>query len=140
MQCYTLSSFMLLTTLFQIYNFHSWSCCPCCVPASGDLTSTSTGFLGSSSLYISTVQLGPSDPLCKRSALTPPSSTKIFPPPSAPSHPHVSNRLLCLLLSLPPLTCSGFFNGMLDSFEPVALNYIRLYLALSCGTYLYPEI
>ena len=30
---------------------------------------------------------------------------------------------LCLLPSLLPLTLSGFFNGMLEVFEPGALNY-----------------
>ena len=34
--------------------------------------------------------------------------------------------LLCLLLSL-PLTLSGFFNGMLEIFEPGALNYSIFY-------------
>ena len=35
--------------------------------------------------------------------------------------------LLCLLLPLLPLTLSGFFNGMLEVFEPGALNYFTFF-------------
>ena len=34
---------------------------------------------------------------------------------------------LCLLLPLLPMTLSGFFNGMLEVFEPGALNYFIFY-------------
>ena len=46
----------------------------------------------------------------------------LFPLP--PHHcPLLLAVLLHLLPPLPPLTHSGFFNGMLEVFEPVALNY-----------------
>ena len=37
--------------------------------------------------------------------------------------PSLPADLLCLLPPLLPLTLSGFFNGMLEVFEPGALNY-----------------
>ena len=43
--------------------------------------------------------------------------------------------LLRLLPPLLPLTLSGFFNGMLEVFEPGALNYFT-----SCRLYLHPGI
>ena len=41
-------------------------------------------------------------------------------------HPLLLGALLCLLLPL-PLTPSGFFNGMLEVFEPGTLNYFTFF-------------
>ena len=41
--------------------------------------------------------------------------------------PSILDVLLCLMLPLPPLTLSGFFNGMLEVFEPGALNYLTFF-------------
>ena len=73
--------------------------------------------------------------LCQCSATTPPSSTHILPsflhfisPPFPPLRLLVV--LLYLLLPLPPLTRSGFFNGMAEVFEPQALKTTPLCLVL----------
>ena len=91
-------------------------------------------FLGSSSLYTSTVQPRTSGP-CSANAAVPhyPPSAHFVYPSSAPSH--FSPVLLYLLLPFPPRTRSGFFNGMLGVFQPEAL-----YLASFCGSYLNPGI
>ena len=58
----------------------------------------------------------------------------LFPLPSH-HRPLLLAVLLCLLPPLSPLTLSGFFNGMLEVFEPGALNYFtffrRILLTLS---------
>ena len=80
--------------------------------------------LSSPSWYTSTVQPGPSG---ISSANTSPSnllspSAHFISPPSAPSPcPHVSGCFPIPPASF-PLTCSGFFNGMLKIVEPGALN------------------
>ena len=80
-------------------------------------------------MYTSTVQ---SSPLPANAALPPhprlqisysPSAHSVSSP-SAPSHcPLLQAVLLRLLPLLPPLTLPGFSNGMLEVFEPEALNY-----------------
>ena len=85
--------------------------------------------LDSSETYTSTVQSGP---LSANAALSPHPRLQISYPPSAlyispPSAPHHRLSLLAILLHLLPpllpLTLSRFFNGMLEVFEPGALNY-----------------
>ena len=46
---------------------------------------------------------------------------------------------LCLLLLLPDMTRSGFFNGMLEVFEPELLDFFTLNSS-SCRSSLYPGI
>ena len=61
----------------------------------------------------------------------------LFPPTLylLPLHPHHCLILLAvslyLLLSLPSLTLSGFFNGMLGVFKPGTLNYYTLFRLIS---------
>ena len=100
---------------------HSWSCLPC--------RKTVTPSSDSSDTYTSTVQSGPS-PLMLHSHITPISKPSISHLPilyvlSLPLHhrPLLLAIFLRLLPPLLPLTLSGFFNGMLEVFEPGALNY-----------------
>ena len=83
-------------------------------------------------MYTFTVQSGP-----------PPTDAALLPHPrlqtsylpsahyvSSPSAPHHHPLLLAILLHLLPplsLTLSGFFNGMLEVFEPGALNYFTFF-------------
>ena len=80
-------------------------------------------------MYTSTVQ---SSPASANAALSShPRLQTSYPPsdhyissPSAPNHrPLLLAFLLCLLSPLPPLTLLVFFNGMVEVFEPRALNY-----------------
>ena len=117
----------------------SWSGPPCCVPvSSGDPTASNTlsSFSGSSSLYTSTVQPGPSGlpVLTQRSrptivfkspTLLPPTSYLL---PLYPSYPFILLAVfIYLLFSFPFLTLSGFFNRMLEVFKPQALNYYTIF-------------
>ena len=104
---------------------HSWSCPPCCVPTRNTVTLSSD----SSDMYTSTVQ---SCPLSANAALPPyPRLQTSYPPsahsvstPSAPSPPFLAPGCPSAPpASSPPLTLSGFSNGMLEVFEPGALNY-----------------
>ena len=75
-------------------------------------------------MYTSTVQSGPP----ANAALSPHPRLQTSYPPSAhlnlPLPPHHRPLLLAILLCLlSPLTLSWFFNGMLEVFEPGALNY-----------------
>ena len=125
--------FKVLTTLGS---FHFWSCPPCCVPASSrDPTPTNTvsSSLDSFSFYTFTVQSGPFGSPFANASLPPHTCLQTFillPSlylPAAPSPPfHVLIVFLYFLLSLPPLTPSGFFNGMLDVSKPGALSYYTL--------------
>ena len=100
---------------------HSWSCPPCQI--------TVTPSSDSSDMYTSTVQ---SSPVSANAALSPhprlqtsyPSSAHSISSPSAPSPPSLAPGFS----SAPPaptspLTFSGIFNGILEVFEPGALNY-----------------
>ena len=105
---------------------HSWSFPPCRItvtPPSSD----------SSDTYTSTVESGP--PLlmlhfCPTlvSKLLIPHLPILYLLP-LPSHyrPLLLAILLRLLSPLLPLTLSGFFNGMLEVFEPGALNYFTFF-------------
>ena len=119
-------------------SFHSWSCHPCCVLAS------------SGDPHLPTLCLPPRTPpacmppLCCLIHLTLPllmqhsRSTLVFKPLIAvpptsyllPLYPHLPFMFLIVflyfLLPLPLLTTSGFFNGMLEAFEPGALKYYTL--------------
>ena len=116
--------FKVLTSLpLQIQN--SWQLSllelpPCCVPTCNTVTSSSD----SSGLYSSTVQSGP--PLLIRPTLVfkplIPSLPILYLLPLPPHH-----RPLLLVELLRPLTPSGSYNGMLEVFEPGALNYFTLF-------------
>ena len=104
---------------------HSWSCLPCC--------NTLTPSSDSSDTYTSTVQSGP-PPLMRHSCITLISKPLIphlpilYLLPLPLHHRHLLLAIfLCLLPPLLPLTLSGFFNGMLEVFEPGALNYFIFY-------------
>ena len=82
----------------------------------------------SSDMYTSTVQSGPplltlhSRPTLSKPLMPhPPILYLLSPPPHL--RPLLLAALLRLLPPLLPLTLSGFFNGMLEVFEPGALNY-----------------
>ena len=126
MQCCTCSKwahFQCSPHSFSKFRTHgssySWSCTPCCVPASSE-NNTMTSLSDSSSVYTFTVQSAPYVLLLQhfRTILT-------FKPlvPLSPTwyllslHSHHRLMLLAvsqhLLLCLLPLTPSGFFNGML---------------------------
>ena len=100
---------------------HFWSCSPCRI--------TVTPSSDSSDMYTSTVQSGP---VSANAALSPhPRLQTTYPhlpilyllPLPLHHHPLLTAFLLHLLPPLPSLTLSGFFNGMLQVFEPGALNY-----------------
>ena len=105
---------------------HSWSCPPChntVTPPSSD----------SSGTYTSTVESGP-PLLMLHSCPTLVSKPLILHLPilyllPLPSHhrPLLLAILLHLLSPLLPLNLSGFFNGMLEVFEPGALNYFTFF-------------
>ena len=99
---------------------HSWSCPPCRL--------TVTPSSDSSNMYTSTVQ---SSPASANAALSPHPRLQTSYPPSAHSisSPSPPTTFPCSWLSVCasflhcPLTLSGFFNGMLEVFEPGALSY-----------------
>ena len=103
-------------------NSYSWSCPPCCVPTRNTVTPFSKSFV----MYTSTVQSGPPF-LMLHFRPTP------FSKPLIPHLPIVYLLPLIPLTTVPcswlffcafsPLTLSGFLNGMLEVFEPRALNY-----------------
>ena len=128
MQCCTCSKWvhlrcsqLSLSKFRALGSSHSWSCLPCrntVIPSSD-----------SSDTYTSTVQSGP--PLLMLHSRVTPISKLLIPHLlilclfSLPSHHRLLLLavLLCLLPPLLPLTLSGFFNGMLEVFEPDALNH-----------------
>ena len=90
---------------------------------------TVTPSLDSSDMYTSTVQSSPASanaalsPHPHLQASYPPSAHSIYSP-SAPPQPSLAPGYNSAPpASTPPLTLSGFFNGMLEVFEPEALNY-----------------
>ena len=94
---------------------------------------TVTPFSDSSDMYTSTVQSGPAS---ANAALSPhPRLQTSYPPsahyissPSAPPPPFLApGGSSAPPASTPPLTLSGFFNGMLEVFEPGALNYFTFF-------------
>ena len=78
----------------------------------------------SSDIYTSTVQSGPAalSPHPRLQTSYPPSAHYISSP-SAPTTVPCSWLFFCASCLHSPLTLSGFFNGMLEVFEPGALNY-----------------
>ena len=101
---------------------HSWSCLPCRIILTP-----------SSEMYTSTVQ---SSLAFANAALSPHSRLQTFYPPSAhfissPSAPPPLSFAPGFSSanpgSTPPLTLSEFFNGMLEVFEPGALNYFTFF-------------
>ena len=105
---------------------HSWSCLPC--------RNTVTPSSDSSDMYTSTVQSGP--PSTDAALSHHPVSKPPIPhlpilyllPLPLHHHPLLLAIFLRLLRPLlPPLTLSGFFNGMLEVSEPGALNYFVFY-------------
>ena len=112
---------LFLSKFRALGSSHSWSCPP--------FRNTVTPSSDSSDMYTSTVKSGPpsTDASLSRhphlQTSYPPSAHSIFPssapssPSLAPGHPSTPPA------SSPPLTLSGFFNGMLEVSEPGALNY-----------------
>ena len=105
---------------------HSWSCPPCrntVTPSSSD----------SSDTYTSTVESGPpllmlhSCPTLVFKPLIPHLPILYLLPLPSHHRPLLLAILLHLLPPLLPLTLSGFFNGMLEVFEPRALNYFTFF-------------
>ena len=134
-QCWTCSKWVhlrcsqhSLSRFRTLDSSHSWSCPPCCVPIRNTVTLSSDS-------YTSTVQSSPSS----ANAALPPQPRLItsYPPPShsvyspsAPSPPSLAlGRPSTLPASShpPPRLLSGFLNGMLEVFEPVALNYFTFF-------------
>ena len=120
------SSKVLTTFPLKIHNtwqFSPLELPPYCVPT----RNTVTLFSDSSDMYTSTVQSTPS----ANAALPPhPRLQTSYSPSahsvsslSAPYHRSLLLAVLLRLLSPLPLTLSGLFNGMLEVFEPRALNY-----------------
>ena len=115
---------MLTTFLLQIQS--SWQLSLLELPPCRNTVTPSSD---SSDMYTSTVQ---SSPPSADAALTPhprpqiscSSSADFVSSPSAPSPPSLAHVCPSTpLASSLPLTFSGFFNGMLEVFEPEALNY-----------------
>ena len=147
MQCCTCSKWVhSRCSLLSICRFktlgssHSWSCPSCFVPAltSGDPTPTNTVSSSSESFCLFTFSLlpGPSGspsangalPLHPRPQTSYPPFTHFMSYPSAPSlSPPVSGYFFISPSSFPPpLTPSGFFNGMLEVPILGAVNYYNL--------------
>ena len=130
---------LLFLSRFKILgSSHSWSCPHCCVLGSAE-DSTPTNTVNSPRtppaciLHCAT---WPICPPCANAAPPPhpcfqisyPPSTHFVSSPSEPSPPlHASGCFSIPLLSSSPLTCSGFFNEMLEVSEPGALNYYTLF-------------
>ena len=132
MQCCTCSKWvhlrcsqLSLSQFRALGSSHSWSCPPCRI--------TVTPSSDSSDRYTSTVQ---SSPASANAALSPhPRLQTSYPPsahsvssPSAPPPPSLAHGFFSAPpASTPPLTISRFFNGMLEVFEPGALNYFTFF-------------
>ena len=112
---------LFLSKFRALGSSHSWSCPPPC-------RNTVTLSSDSSDMYVSTVQPGPPLLMLHSRLQTsfPPSAPSISPS-SAPSPPSLAPVLFLRLLPPLPLTLSGFFNGMLEVFEPGALNYFTFF-------------
>ena len=111
---------LFLSKFRALGSCHSWSCPPC--------HNTVTPSSDSSNMYTSTVQYGPSLLMlhsCPTLVFKPliPHLPILYLLP-LPLHHHPL-PLTVLLHLLPPL--SGFFNGMLEVFEPGALNYFAFF-------------
>ena len=114
-----------LSQFRALVSYHSWSCPPCRI--------TVTPSLDSSNMCASTVRSGPAS---AGAALSPHPRLQTFCPPSAHSVSSLSAppppSLAPGFSSAPPasaspLTLSGFFGGVLEVFEPGALNYFTFF-------------
>ena len=100
---------------------HYCSCHPCRI--------TVTPSSDSSDMYTSTVQSSPASanaalsPHHRLQTSYPPSAHSISSPSAPPPPPLAPGYSSAPSASTPPLTLSGFFNGMLEVLEPGALNY-----------------
>ena len=114
-----------LSKIRALGSSHFWSCplCRITVTPSSDF----------SDMYTSTVQ---SSPASAYTALSPhprlqtsyPPSAHFISSPSAPPLPSLAPGFSSVpSASTPHLTLSGFFNGMLEIFEPGALNYFTFF-------------
>ena len=134
-QCFTCSKWVhLRCSQLSLSKFralgisHSWSCLLC--------RNTVTPFSDSSDTYTSTVEPGP--PLLTLRSRTTPISKPPIPhlpilyllPLLLHHRPLLLDIFLRLLFPLFLLTLSGFFNGMLEVFEPGALNYFTFYCSI----------
>ena len=143
MQCCTCSNWVhLKCSLLSFSRFRtlgnspSWSHPPCYAPAffgHPTPTSTVTSSSDSSSWYTSIAQSGPLL-LMQHSHSTIAFKPLILYPPTLyrlPLHPHHRLMLLAvslyLLLPLPFLNSSGYFNGMLGISKPGVLNFYTLF-------------
>ena len=115
-----------LSNFRALGSFHSWSCPPCrntMTPPSSD----------SSGTYTSTVESGPPSanaallPHPRLQTSYPPSAHLISPSSALPPSSLAPGYTSAPPASSPPLTLSGFFNGMLEVFEPGALNYFTFF-------------
>ena len=103
---------------------HSWSCPPC--------RNTVTPSSDSSDMFISTVQSGPAS---ANAALSPhprlqtpyPPSPHFISSPSALSPPSLAPGLPSTPPASYPPDSLRFFNGMLEVFDPGALNYFTFF-------------
>ena len=104
---------------------HSWNCPPCRI--------TVTPSPDSSDMYTSTVQSSPAS--ANAALLHHPRLQTSYPPsahyissPSVPPPPSLAPDFSSVPpASTPPLALSRFFNGMLEVFEPGALNYFTCF-------------
>ena len=111
---------LFLSQFRALGSSHSWSSPPCRI--------TVTPSSGSSNMHTSTVQSGPAS---ANAALSPhprlqtsyPHLPILYLLPLPLLHRPLLLAFLLRLLPPLPLTLSGFFNGMLEVFEPGALNY-----------------
>ena len=108
---------------------HSWSCPPCCVPTCNTVTLSSN----SSDMYTSTVKSSPSSanaelPPHPRLQISYPPSAHSVSSPSVPSPPSLAPGFPSAPPAFsPPLSLTEFFNGMLEVFEPEALNHFTFF-------------
>ena len=139
MQCCTCSkwvhlrySLIFLSKYRTLDSSHSWSCPLLCPPTRNTVTSSSD----SSDMYTSTVQSSPSSanaalPFHPRLQTSYPPSAHSVSSPSAPLPPSPAPGCPSTTpASFPPPTLSGFSNGMLEVFEPEALNYFTFFCTI----------
>ena len=117
-----------LSNFTALGSSHSWSCPPCrntVTPPSSD----------SSDTYTSTVESAPPPPSANAALLPhprlqtsyPPSAHLISPSSALPPPSLAPGCTSAPPASSPPMTLSGFFNGMLEVFKPEALNYFTFF-------------
>ena len=118
-------------TTFPLQIQSSWQLSLLELPPPPPCRNTVTSSSDSSDMYTSTVQSGPPS---ANAALSPhprlqtsyPTSAHFISSSSVPSPPSLAPGCPSVPF-LPPLTLSGFFNEMLEVFEPGALNYFTFF-------------